>query len=193
MKQLKLFSVAMLSVPLLFACNTAPNEEAIDVRDNNTLRNVTYNENRAVRRNIAYEGNLANRNVTYDRMRVNNANNRTNTANETRMEVAQDAADRITAMKEVRRANVIVTNNNAYVAATLNNNTTGTTTKKLESRIADKVRAQDKNIDNVYVSTNPDFINRMTDYGNRINRGEPVEGFFTDFNETVRRVFPTAR
>ncbi|MEH7014692.1 YhcN/YlaJ family sporulation lipoprotein, partial [Neobacillus niacini] len=48
-------------------------------------------------------------------------------------------------------------------------------------------------IQNVYVSSNPDFVERMKDYGRRIKQGDPIEGFFDEFNETVRRVFPNPR
>ena len=133
----------------------------------------------------------------------------TNNGDETRLEVAEDAADRVTELDEVDSATVIVTDNNAYAAVVLgddktandnadtNTNTTDTTTKEdedlsadLEDKIAEKVREADKDIKNVYVSLNPDFVERMTGYRTKINEGEPVEGFFEEFTESVRRVFP---
>lgn len=65
-------------------------------------------------------------------------------------------------------------------------------TAELEEKIAEKVREADENIENVYVSLNPDFVERMTGYGEQINAGEPVEGLFEEFTESVRRVFPDA-
>ncbi|NGY89517.1 hypothetical protein F3K44_01920 [Bacillus megaterium] len=59
--------------------------------------------------------------------------------------------------------------------------------------MADQVRATDPDIRDVFVSSNPDFVERMRDYGNRINEGAPVKGLFEEFTETVRRVFPNAR
>ncbi|MBT2691210.1 YhcN/YlaJ family sporulation lipoprotein [Bacillus sp. ISL-47] len=109
-----------------------------------------------------------------------------------RMRVADKAAEKITAIPEVETANVIVTDNNAYVAARLDNGN-GKLTRDIEGKIADQVKSVDQDIDNVYVSVNPDFYDRMTGYTDDIRGGQPVEGFFDEFNETVRRIFPTQR
>ena len=109
---------------------------------------------------------------------------------ERRLEVADEAADHIVKMEEVESANVIVTNHNAYVAVVLHEGVEGT--KQLEDKIAEEARAANKDFNNVYVSMNPDFVQQTTDYGNKIRAGEPVEGFFEEFSDTVRRVFPDA-
>lgn len=129
--------------------------------------------------------------------------------NDTRLEVAEDAADRIVELDEVDSATVIVTENNAYAAVVLGNNgdtndTTDTNTNAtadvdedlsadLEDQIANKVREADADIENVYVSLNPDFVERMTEYRTKINDGEPVEGLFEEFTESIQRVFPNNR
>ncbi|MBT2653668.1 YhcN/YlaJ family sporulation lipoprotein [Bacillus sp. ISL-18] len=41
-------------------------------------------------------------------------------------------------------------------------------------------------IDNVYVSENPDFYDRMTTYASDIRNGRPISGFFNEFTETIR-------
>ncbi|MFJ7933363.1 YhcN/YlaJ family sporulation lipoprotein [Sporosarcina sp. NPDC096371] len=115
--------------------------------------------------------------------------NPTNEA-ENRLEVADEAADHVAEMEEVESANIIVTNNNAYVAVVLNEGVEGT--KQVEDKIADEVRAANKDFKNVYVSMNPDFVKQTTDYGDKIRAGEPVEGFFEEFSDAVRRVFPDA-
>ncbi|GLB60721.1 YhcN/YlaJ family sporulation lipoprotein [Cytobacillus sp. NCCP-133] len=113
--------------------------------------------------------------------------------NETpKMRIADKAAEKITAIPEVDTANVIVTENNAYVAARMDNGN-GKLTRDIERKIADQVRSVDQDIDNVYVSVNPDFFDRMTGYTEDIRGGQPIEGFFDEFNETVRRIFPTQR
>ncbi|WP_318617190.1 YhcN/YlaJ family sporulation lipoprotein [Sporosarcina sp. YIM B06819] len=109
---------------------------------------------------------------------------------EKRLEVADEAADRIVKMEEVESANVIVTNHNAYVAVVLHEGVEGT--KQIEDKIAEEARAANKDFNNVYVSMNPDFVKQTTDYGNKIRAGEPVEGFFEEFSDTVKRVFPDA-
>ena len=60
----------------------------------------------------------------------------------------------------------------------------------LEEKIADKVREVNDNLQNVYVSLNPDFVDRMQGYVDQINQGEPVQGFFGEFTEAIQRVFP---
>lgn len=109
---------------------------------------------------------------------------------ENSLEVADEAANHIVEMEEVESANVIVSNHNAYVAVVLHEGVEGT--KQVEDKIAEEARAANKDFTNVYVSMNPDFVQQTTDYGNKIRAGEPVEGFFEEFSETVRRVFPDA-
>ncbi|MDQ0219699.1 YhcN/YlaJ family sporulation lipoprotein [Peribacillus cavernae] len=104
---------------------------------------------------------------------------------------ADDAVNRVEDIKNVKRATVITTDNNAYVAATLDEGTK--LTKGLEDKIANAVRKGDNSVDRVYVSTNPDFIDRMDGYANDIQNGNPVRGLADEFGETVRRVFPDAR
>ncbi|MDZ5473770.1 YhcN/YlaJ family sporulation lipoprotein [Bacillus sp. 31A1R] len=130
-----------------------------------------------------------------NRHRATNTNNRATNNNNSNMEKADQASNKVAKLEEVRTANVIVTNRNAYVAVVLSNNkdNKGKLSKKVEDKIAKAVRESEEDIQNVYVSTNPDFVNRMTGYGDRIQRGEPVRGFMDEFTEMVRRVFPNAR
>ncbi len=124
----------------------------------------------------------------------NDANIMNNNGNN-RVEVANKAADKITNLPEVQDANVFVTNENAYVAAqlTTGTQTEGEVTRELEKKISDQVKATDRDIDNVFVSTNPEFFDRSANYAEKFGRGEPVQGLFEEFNETIRRVFPNAR
>ncbi|MBG9587482.1 YhcN/YlaJ family sporulation lipoprotein [Cytobacillus firmus] len=131
-------------------------------------------------------------NQTANNANVENVANR-NKNNDTRMQVADEAQDKIENISEVRRANVIVTNRNAYVAVVLDDNSKGEVRKDLEDQISDEVKSTDDNIRNVFVSSNPDFVERMGDYGDKIQSGKPIRGLFEEFNETVQRVFPTAK
>ncbi|MBM7647381.1 YhcN/YlaJ family sporulation lipoprotein [Bacillus ectoiniformans] len=178
MRKLSLGFTFLLAIPLFAAC--AGNEEGRnDTNQGMETRDVRYN------------------NVGYDVRDVNDGNMDMDqndvTRNETRMEVADDAAKEVVDLKEVKEANVIVTENNAYVSADLTDNYEGEMTKEIEKKISRAVKSADNDIDNVYVSTDPDFMNRMTGYGDRIQRGEPVDGFYDEFTETTRRVFPNAR
>ena len=150
----------------------------IDDRNNNRDHITNRNNNDGI--------NVNNRNN--NRMNVNNRND-----NQNRMAVADKAAEKIVSMREVDQANVIVTDNNAYVAAKLANHNGNRLEKDIENKISDVVKSTDQNIDNVYVSVNPDFYERTTSYANDIRNGRPIAGFFDEFNTLVRRIFPTQR
>jgi hypothetical protein len=74
-----------------------------------------------------------------------------------------------------------------------NNGTSGTNYKevstRLEQRIADQVRATDKNIHKVYVSYDNNFYNQMNTYTNDIQNGRNRDGIWDDFTDTVGRFF----
>lgn len=211
---------ATLSTLLLAACGTDNANDTAMRNQDNTLRNVNYNPNdnnaypdhnnnygfpngndnvmnRADRNNN--DGfNVNNRNNNNNRMNVNNRNNNNlnvnnRNDNQNRMAVADKAAEKIVSMREVDQANVIVTDNNAYVAAKLTNHNGNKIEKDIENKISDIVKSTDQNIDNVYVSVNPDFYERTTSYANDIRNGRPIAGFFNEFNTLVRRIFPTQR
>ncbi|MBV7319351.1 lipoprotein YhcN [Bacillus halotolerans] len=179
---------SMLLIPLLMTgCSMANQGEGR--RDNAEPENVNY-------RNPANDNgtrNINNENDSRDNVDNNMTNNgNNNNGNDNRkLEVADDAADKITDMKEVKHANVIVAGNQAYVAVVLTNGKKEVG-KDLKKKISDKVRDTDKNMDNVYVSANPDFVDRMQGYGERIQNGDPIAGFFDEFSQTVQRVFPQA-
>jgi spore cortex protein len=124
-------------------------------------------------------------------VRNNNRNN--NVIGENRMRVADKAAARVTDLREVDSANIIVTDNNAYVAAKLENHVGNKLTNKIEKKISDRVKSVDHDIDNVYVSVNPDFYDRMNNYVDDIRTGRPVSGFFDEFTTTIRRIFPDVK
>jgi spore cortex protein len=110
-----------------------------------------------------------------------------------RMRVADRAADKVAGLPEVDSANVIVTYNNAYVAAKLDPSARNRLTKDVEHKIKRAVKSTDRNIDNVYVSVNPDFYKQINDYARDIRNGKPISGFFTQITDAIRRVFPDAK
>ncbi|MBP2239743.1 YhcN/YlaJ family sporulation lipoprotein [Cytobacillus eiseniae] len=178
----KLFFLSVLTAITLSACGMNNNNNL----DDTALRNQDVSDPIRVnnRNRHTDTNNLADREPLL-RVRDNARN-----VNETpKMRLADQAADKIASMPEVEQVSVIVSNDNAYVAAELSNGVE--LTKKVEQKIADQVKSVDQQIDDVYVSANPDFYNRMATYSNHIRNGEPIEGFFEGFADTVRRVFPT--
>ncbi|MCD9025329.1 YhcN/YlaJ family sporulation lipoprotein [Cohnella silvisoli] len=142
--------------------------------------NQSYQGNQMRQQTIHNPGTLSQQQITNPRETVDH-----------RIRVADKAAAKITQIKGVRQANVLVTKRNAYVAAMLVNNQQ--LSHEIENRIAQQVRAVDPNVQNVYVSTNPDFISRVNGYVNKVREGKPVSGFFEEFSEMIQRIFPTPK
>ncbi|WP_160396126.1 YhcN/YlaJ family sporulation lipoprotein [Paenibacillus sp. MMS18-CY102] len=63
-------------------------------------------------------------------------------------------------------------------------------TDALKNRIADEVKRISPNVNNVYVSANADFVDRMSGYWNDVKAGHPIQGFVAEFNAMVERLFP---
>lgn len=184
----------------LTACQATDN----NARDNATGPNDNIEQTRFY--NNAGEGMTNVRNYALDRdsERFQNRDNDGNRANEqNQYDISEEAAERITnEIKGIDRAYVLTTDNNAYVAATLDTNrdtNRGTRdngeelTDEVKEKIGDVVKSVDRDIDNVYVSTNPDFIDLTNNYVDDVNNGEPVEGFFDQMGNMIERLFPQNR
>lgn len=192
MKLLKPIIGAGLVSLMLVGCGTNNDNDRFTSDDNRPL-GVRYNpqDNRDGVDNNMNDGLGVNNNGNNGA--GNNNRNNANNNNDQNIDVADDVADRIARLDEVERAYVLVTNGNAYVAVKLTDRSNNNLTRSMERKIAREARKANKQIVNVYVSENPDFYDRMRGYRNDINNGRPVSGFFDEFTETVRRVFPTAR
>lgn len=116
------------------------------------------------------------------------------------LELADKASEKIAELEEVESATVILTDNNAYVGVVLNKKADGTEIKEgseeldeLYAKIRKELSMTNADVKNVYISINPEFVDRMKDYGKKIEEGKPVEGLFEEFSELVKRVFPDAK
>ncbi|OCA88693.1 hypothetical protein A8F94_24130 [Bacillus sp. FJAT-27225] len=87
------------------------------------------------------------------------------------MKGAEQIEDKIVSMNEVDKSNVTIKNNNAYVAVQLKNNNNDLP-KDVAQRIAEQAKTIDPDIENVYISVNPDasvnpdVYDRMNDLSN---------------------------
>ncbi|MBB6675599.1 YhcN/YlaJ family sporulation lipoprotein [Cohnella nanjingensis] len=61
---------------------------------------------------------------------------------------------------------------------------------KVKNEVADAVKAMSPSVNNVYVSANPDLYGRMQNYATSVSEGHPIQGFVTEFNALVNRIFP---
>ncbi|XID95679.1 YhcN/YlaJ family sporulation lipoprotein [Paenibacillaceae bacterium WGS1546] len=112
-----------------------------------------------------------------------------------RLELSDKMADKIAAIPGISSAYVMLTDRNAYVAVVEDDRAnTGATseTDTLKDKVANQVKSLSPLTQNVYVSSNPDFIGRMEGYANDVRAGHPVQGFLTEFNAMVERIFPAA-
>ncbi|MDB4865768.1 MAG: hypothetical protein JWR03_101 [Cohnella sp.] len=112
------------------------------------------------------------------------------------LEWSDRIASHLATLPEVNSAYVMVTDRNAYVAV-IDNNKDGVVARSadqsaaLHDKIADHVRSMSPTVQNVYVSSNPDFVGRMKIYAVAVGQGRPVQGFLTEFNALTQRIFPS--
>ncbi len=187
---LKVLLVASLGLSLyLTGCARNNVNDNTAYRDRNATEPAKVNFNPRTDNYGRYNPNMPNPNVTdvrYDTRNINDTGTRT-----PRVKVADVAAKKLADLPEVDTANVIVTDNNAFVAVKL---ATGEKlSNRLEKTMSNRVKSVDRDIDRVYISANPDFYRRMTNYGNDIRAGKPVSGFFNELTRTIQRVFPDVK
>ncbi|ARI78168.1 YhcN/YlaJ family sporulation lipoprotein [Halobacillus mangrovi] len=178
--KLKAFAIGLLAASSLVACQ-AEQETGTGQDNYEGVQNTRFER---AADNMYEEGN-----------RVNQYDNDRGMVHNTNYDVAERAADKIARdVKGIERAYVLKTRDNAYVAAVLDDNrdTTDLSDKK-ENEITKAVKATDQDINNVYVSTNPDFVDLTNNYVNDVQNGNPVRGFFQEFGQMVDRIFPEAR
>lgn len=63
-------------------------------------------------------------------------------------------------------------------------------TLEVKNKISDIVQDVDSTIENVYVSTSPDFFDLTNNYADDLDAGRPVRGFFDQIGNTIERIFP---
>lgn len=178
-----------LTIPLtillafsLTACNT--NKDAVDDTEDaadDVVNDVTEDGNDKNTNNDIIDNN--------DKTKNDNGNN-DNGNNDNKVALAEDVSKQLTQMEEVESANVLVTDNNAYVGVELKEGVDAT--EELKTKVADQVRASNGQYNNVYVTFNPDYAKQLSDYGDKIKNNEPVEGFFEEFSDSIKRIFPDA-
>ncbi|KGX85898.1 YhcN/YlaJ family sporulation lipoprotein [Pontibacillus marinus] len=189
--KVKVLGMTLLSATVLFGCQAGDDQEARMGKKGNDYEdsayNTQYSPNEDGFNNVDYDNGPFNGNrdgQDYDNM--NNDNNN-------RYDVARKAAKNISSqVSEVDRSYVLTTENNAYVAVVKEGDNKREINDNLKSKIADIVKNTDPDIDNVYVSANPDFFKMTGDYVDDVRNGDPVRGFFQEFGQMTDRLFPEA-
>lgn len=117
-----------------------------------------------------------------------NAGTRTNG----NMRLADNIADKLSNRRDIENATVMLSDDNAFIAIDMPGNEQGQITNDLKKSISRDVKKMDKSIDNVFVSADVDFFDRMDAYAEDIRNGKPIGGMVDQVTETLRRIFPTA-
>lgn len=64
-------------------------------------------------------------------------------------------------------------------------------TQEVKDMISDTIKKSDSTITNVYVSANPEFVDRVGGYVSDVSSGHPISGIVDEFQTLVNRIFPT--
>jgi YhcN/YlaJ family sporulation lipoprotein len=113
-----------------------------------------------------------------------------------RIEMNARIAEQLSRMREVDSAYVLLADQNAYVGIVPKRAAGGSgggqadLDPRLKDKAADFVKSMSYRTQNVYVTSNPDFIGRMQSYAGASAQGYPVQDFLTEFNALAERVFP---
>ncbi|PDO11054.1 MAG: hypothetical protein BLM47_04365 [Candidatus Reconcilbacillus cellulovorans] len=108
----------------------------------------------------------------------------------TRLFHSPEAARKVAEEREVRMANVVVTDRNAYVAVVLERGFPHADFGRLSERIAEDVRTVHPHVRNVYASADRAFVRRINAYSRELSLGVPPESLLPSFNDLVTRAFP---
>ncbi|QOS80869.1 YhcN/YlaJ family sporulation lipoprotein [Paenibacillus sp. JNUCC31] len=65
------------------------------------------------------------------------------------------------------------------------------TPEEIKSKISAKIKQYAPHVENVYVSSNPEFVQHVESYSTDIRNGKPVRGMIGSFQSMVERIFPT--
>lgn len=202
MKFIKIILMFGMVLGILIGCNTtdqsANNErrmpEALKVRyDPDQRSNYSLSREDIVRKHDGnyYDDSKMNHRMNHEPLGWNTTyDNESRESNRSNIEVADDVAEEISKIDGVDQSYVFVTDNNAYVAVRLVRGKY--LSMELETSIENKVKKVKEDIDQVFISTNPDFFSRFEEYRRDIEKGDPISGLIEDFTETVRRMFPNA-
>lgn len=114
----------------------------------------------------------------------------------THLQLSDTIANNVAGLPGVGKTYVMMTDRNAYVSVSQEGNghhghaAGGDLAEGLKTKVADRVKSLSPSTENVYVSANPDFAERMRGIAMEARRGHPVQGFLTEFNALVERIFP---
>lgn len=106
---------------------------------------------------------------------------------------AQVLAEKISDLKNINSATVVVSGNTAWVGVDLAAKMENKMTNALKNEITTLVKKEDKDITTVYVTADADTVTRLRNIARDITNGKPLSGFINELNEIGRRITPSAK
>ncbi|WP_202076925.1 YhcN/YlaJ family sporulation lipoprotein [Caldalkalibacillus salinus] len=97
--------------------------------------------------------------------------------------------EEIETLDEVEHSVAILQEQDAYISVELSNQVQELN-EDVKNRIVSLVRTSDQNVQNIYVSDNPDLGSRFTGLARDIERAEPESSIGESFDQTIRKYFP---
>ena len=158
---------------------------AVSIKDHNTMRGTSTNLNRTRGTGISNLGNDGNMmgvgapSITGTGTTVNeNINNGYGTLGNRSNDLMRGLTT--TPTPTPRPSSNVVKNEDQYM------------TQEVKDKIADLVKKSDPSVKNVYVSANPEFVERVGNFVTDVSNGHPISGVVNEFQALVNRIFPTA-
>lgn len=160
-------------------------DNSIGINDNLRTNDPLNTDNNAGLNNGANNGSNPNLNA--------NNNVRNNTGNIRSMHKnASSIAKKITDLKEVNKANVLISENQAIVGVNLRGSTQSTMTNNLRQKIETIVKNADKSINKVSITTEPNLVNRINTMTTNIGNGNMMDTFAEDMKDLIRKITPNS-
>lgn len=106
---------------------------------------------------------------------------------------AEALAKKISDLKNINSASVVLSGNSCWVGVDLAAKTENKMTNQMKNEITSIVKREEKGINNVYVTADADTVSRLRNIARDIRKGKPVSGFIKELNEIGRRVTPSAK
>lgn len=202
MKGFKLAALILFTVLFIFsmaACTEQQDQDDLSIRSfdrQHTNKSQSMNDQR----------------YNMDRNSGDNTHPRPDMAHQPRLIVSQEIADAIAQLDGIDYAGVMLTDRNAYVAVMIDDNSRPYDNQRsnvrvprsmntdvdrdldlgdqMKAQIAETVRLMNPEVENVYVSANPDFVDRFNGIMDHMADGRPLQGLINEFNVLVERIFP---
>ncbi len=164
--------------------NSMPNNDRINTNLNNgmTRRNTDLNDN-----NIVGNNNLNNDMWGNNTDRIDDGMLNTNIGEMSTR--ANKIAKRVTNLKEVASASVIINGKTAVVGIeSKDRNMDGNISSDMRKRVEAAVKSVDKDIDKVSISMDPDIYSRLKTMSTNMERGNAASNFSVEIKDIMRRI-----